>query len=183
LLPSALGVGGVIGVLMLVYGAFSYVPVDPTSPGAVAPVPTTTTPSPATTSAGTPGVVTSTSPPVGQPSGPPAATPTTTTPTVDPRQVSVEVRNSTSVGGLAGRLSDYLGGLGWAMRDPGNFSPPLDKTTIFYPAGLEDGARALAALVPGDDAAQVKPADSDDLAVDAVTVVVGEDAADWSPPD
>jgi hypothetical protein len=179
LLPSLLGVGGVVGVLMLVYGAFSYTPVEGgSSAGPAVPVATVTTSPPAD---GTPGVITSTSP-VASPGSTPVRTTASPTPTLDPQKVSVEVRNSTSVSGLAGRLSDYLGGLGWAVREPGNYYPPLDQTMVFFPPGLEAGARALAALVPGDDSKQLAPVSGDDLAVDAVTVVVGKDAAGWRPP-
>lgn len=95
--------------------------------------------------------------------------------------IPVVVLNSTSEEGLAGRVSDYLGELGWSTGPIGNFTVTTDRTTVYYPEGYEDSARALAAAAPGSGSlvALAIP----EVSEDALTVVLGEDAVDWVPPD
>lgn len=117
---------------------------------------------------------------------PPATTPATTAatttspPPVTIPPTTVVVLNSTGVAGLAGRVSEHLGGLGWQVGTPDNFAPTLDVTTVYYPEGLEAEARLLAAAAPGDadTVAPVIP----EVGADVLTVVVGTDAEAWVAP-
>lgn len=95
--------------------------------------------------------------------------------------IPVVVLNSTSTAGLAGRVSDYLDGLGWSTGPIGNFTVTTEQTTVYYPEGYEDAARALAAAAPGSGirVAAVIP----EVSAAALTVVLGEDAVDWLSPD
>lgn len=82
------------------------------------------------------------------------AAPTTTTtepprpPVRAPSQVGVLVLNATSVGGLAGRLTDQLADLGYRTAPPDNHSENLDTSVIWYVEGYDREAAILAEQVP-----------------------------------
>ena len=58
---------------------------------------------------------------------------------------AVNVFNGTSTAGLARQVSGVLATRGWQIQQVGNWSgKPLTKTTIYYPAGYEQAATALA---------------------------------------
>jgi hypothetical protein len=92
----------------------------------------------------------------------------------------VVVLNSTEASGLAGRVTDYLAGLGWATGAPDNFAPLLEATTVYYPEGQEAVAQLLAAAAPG--AADVVLPAIPEVADNVFTVVLGSDAEDWVAP-
>ncbi len=167
MLPALLAVGAIAAVVLLLIGIFGQ---DPSPNPGVAATGTTSTSKPPTT--------------------PPTTTPPTTAPTTEASTTlpttpsipttSVLVLNSTDISGLAGRVSEYLGSLGWNVVGPNNYAPPLDVTTVYYPEGQEAAAQQLAAAAPGD-------ADTIALAIpavpaDALTVVLGADAATWVAP-
>ncbi len=82
-----------------------------------------------------------------------AAPATTTTepprpPVRAPSQVGVLVLNATSVGGLAGRLTDQLADLGYRTAPPDNYSENLDTSVIWYVEGYDREAAILAEQVP-----------------------------------
>ncbi|WP_234401916.1 LCP family protein [Thermobifida halotolerans] len=69
-------------------------------------------------------------------------------PGVDPADVSVRVRNSTAVDGLAARTAEELRALGFTVPEVG---APLSRlpstTTVYHGPGREDAARTLAAAL------------------------------------
>jgi LCP family protein required for cell wall assembly len=67
---------------------------------------------------------------------------------VDPSTVTVQVVNATGRTGLAATNTTALAGLGFATTAPTNGAVQR-TTTISYPAGMENQARAVAAHVPG----------------------------------
>ncbi|MEO6199702.1 MAG: LytR C-terminal domain-containing protein [Cryobacterium sp.] len=71
-------------------------------------------------------------------------------PTVDPT-LSVTVLNGTLTIGLAGSVSEVLGGDGWNVGALGDAaSPDIPNTVVYYAeAGLEGAARGVAESLPG----------------------------------
>jgi hypothetical protein len=95
--------------------------------------------------------------------------------------LDVIVLDSTSTQGLGTDMSLYLARAGWFLLSPGVYSPERETTTIFYPDGYEDVARALAPFLVGLDGTQVQP-NPPGAPTDSLTVVLGTDATAWSPP-
>jgi LytR cell envelope-related transcriptional attenuator len=60
----------------------------------------------------------------------------------------VGVLNATGVPGLAGRAQEALEAGGWPVPATDTYSGDVDVTTVFYPPGEEETARALAAQFP-----------------------------------
>lgn len=128
--------------------------------------PPTTTTSTAPTSTSL--TVTSTTSTTGQTTTTTTAPPTSTTVAVrPPSEVRVLVLNSIGVDGLANQVSAMLGGMGYSMLPPDNYSPLLETTRVWYVPGFEAEAFVLAAEFPD---AQIEQ--NPDLAVDADVVVV-----------
>jgi len=58
---------------------------------------------------------------------------------------AVDVFNGTSTPGLARQVSSVLATRGWQIQQVGNWSgKPLAESTVYYPAGQIDSAKALA---------------------------------------
>lgn len=76
----------------------------------------------------------------------PGATSSGSSGSVDRGASPVVVLNDSKVSGLAARTSVTLQGLGWDVQDSANWQGvALTEPTVYYPAGQEDAARALAA--------------------------------------
>ncbi len=69
-------------------------------------------------------------------------------PVRDPAQTGVAVLNATNQTGLAGRVTERLGGLGYRTADPGNHSEDLARSLIWYLPGYDREALLLASQVP-----------------------------------
>lgn len=80
-------------------------------------------------------------------------TTTTTKPvsgTNDPSDVSVLVLNGSNIAGVAGKISDSIGALGYKTLTPGNDTSKDTGTSIYYKSGFEKDAKQLANnVVPG----------------------------------
>jgi hypothetical protein len=107
-------------------------------------------------------------------------TTTTTTTTVAHASVSVLVANATGAGLLAAHYSSVLGAQGWAVR------PPVDATTtegtsaVYYAAGQQESAAAIAVAL-GLKPAAVQPLTASVPVTSAsgidVVVIIGPDLA------
>ncbi|MEV7677737.1 LCP family protein [Streptomyces sp. NPDC088341] len=84
--------------------------------------------------------------------------------------VAVTVLNGTGVPGKARETAGRLRGLGFRISGTGNAPAPADRTTLSYPEGLADQARAVAARLPG-----LVPVRSDRAAPGTVTLTIGPD--------
>lgn len=128
-------------------------------------------------------VVTAEAPPTTEPAGttstvPPSTAPSTTTTTEPPRppvrepsQIGVLVLNATSVGGLAGRLTEQLAELGYRTAPPDNHTENLDSSVIWYVEGYDREASALSEHVPEAEL-MLFPGDAPRA---PITVVLGAD--------
>jgi hypothetical protein len=183
---ALMAVGSIAAVVLLMVGIFGEVPrstsadlphvptsVKPTSPTSTAPPPTPGLPTitPSTTAPQT------SAPQTSAPQTGTASTPTSVAPIAIP-ELEVIVLNSTDVPGLATRVSNYLGALGWHMGPAANFPSFLDVTTVYYPEGQEAAARQLAAVTPGN-AHAVAPV-IPEVEPDVLTVVLGADSSEWT---
>ncbi len=63
---------------------------------------------------------------------------------VDRSSFEVVVLNQTARGGLAGSVAEELRGAGWDVPAVGNFRGTVPATTVYYPAGGERAALAVA---------------------------------------
>ena len=105
---------------------------------------------------------------------------TTTSPTTTvaslraPTEIQVRVLNGVGTPGLAATVSAELQGLGYQMLDPGDYSPALAQSRVWYAEGFEGEAFELAAEFPD---AQVEQA-NDELDAEADIVVVLGDSYD-----
>jgi hypothetical protein len=112
----------------------------------------------------------------------PQATTTTTRalPTHTASSVKVLVVNGTSVSGVAGKLKTRLASGGWDLLAPTNTTSPAQASAVYYAAGYQGDAQAVAAAAGlGAGAlqamtAQLPVADSSGA---QVIVVVGPDLA------
>ena len=77
-----------------------------------------------------------------------SAPPTTLRTARQPSEVRVIVLNSIGVTGLAGELSDQLGGMGYQMIEAANYTPELSDTMIFHADGYSLEALDLSEAVP-----------------------------------
>jgi hypothetical protein len=119
--------------------------------------PATTSPTPTSTTSATASITPASTPPA-PPSSAPATTaattsaPATSAATEAPAQrPEVVVLNQSGRAGLAGRTATMLRAAGWTVVATGNFRGTVVATTVYYPAGLDDAAAALAADLPGAD--------------------------------
>ena len=99
-------------------------------------------------------------------------------------EVSVQVANSTTVRGAAGRLTDRFKTLSYITNTPTNYAgTPLDRTRIYYKAGSLLEARAIAGVLELDADNDVFPMLSDTSAITDfesphVLVALGTDLAE-----
>jgi LytR cell envelope-related transcriptional attenuator len=81
---------------------------------------------------------------------PAPALPSPTEPVTAPAELRSEVGvlNATGVPGLAGRAQEALEAGGWPVPATDTYSGDIEVTTVFYPPGEQESARALAAQFP-----------------------------------
>jgi hypothetical protein len=79
-----------------------------------------------------------------------ASTVTTPAPVTAPPELRAEVGilNATEVDGLADQASEALEAGGWTVPATDSYSGEIDVTTVYFPPGMEESARALAAQFP-----------------------------------
>ena len=159
--------GGILAVGIVVYLGLSAMSTTETPGSTSSTAPSTTTTAILTTTSEASTTTTTTS----------TTTVTTTAPTTttvalrSPSEIQVRVLNGVGIAGLASEVSAELEALGYQMLEPGNYSPVLAQSRIWYDATFEGEAFELAAQFPD---AQVEQA-SADLDVDAdIVVVLGE---------
>ncbi len=73
--------------------------------------------------------------------------PSTTTTTIPPSSVDVLVANGSQVNGLAGRTTATLKSAGWGTLPAVNATAQVTKTMVYYLAGFEPSAAAVAAAL------------------------------------
>ena len=99
-------------------------------------------------------------------------------------EVSVQVANSTTVRGAAGRLTDRFKTLSYITNTPTNYSgTPLDTTVIYYKPGSLLEGRAIAGVLELDADEDVRQMPADMSAVQGfespdVLVALGTDLAE-----
>ena len=78
---------------------------------------------------------------------------------LDPSQVPVVVSNAAGISGLAGEVTTQLQGLGYITSDPETAPELSDFTAIYFAAGFEAEARAVAEALgyPADQVVQPAP--------------------------
>jgi LCP family protein required for cell wall assembly len=86
----------------------------------------------------------------------------------DPADVSVRVVNGTGTAGLASSTASALRKLGFTVAGTSNSGSTTTLTTVTYPAGTEEQAKAVAQRVPGATVAQSS-------SVQTVTLTLGTD--------
>jgi hypothetical protein len=86
-----------------------------------------------------------------------------------PAGLEVVVLNQTSRGGLAGSVAETLRRAGWEVPAVGNFRGVVPSTTVYYPAGAEGDAMAVAEDLPTEP--RVRPRFGN-LSTSRLTVVV-----------
>jgi hypothetical protein len=104
--------------------------------------------------------------------------PTTTTTTVPHSSVTVVVANATETNGLAGLKSTFLTSQGWAVQAPVDAATTEATSSVYYAAGQQEAAAAIAtelgikpaAVVPLTSAVPVTGVSGID-----VVVVIGSD--------
>ncbi len=110
---------------------------------------------------------------------PPHASTTTTT-TRPPSTVPVLVANATGVGGAAGNVTNQLQAAGWSMQPPVNASARVPSSHVYYVAGRQQQADAIALalhLPSTAVAAYTTAAPISSIGTAEVVVVVGPDLA------
>lgn len=65
-------------------------------------------------------------------------------PAVDRSKVYVEVYNNSAVTGLAGRIAQKAGDVGWQVVGADNWYGTIPTSTVYYPKKLERAAKLLA---------------------------------------
>ncbi len=111
---------------------------------------------------------------------PDETTTTTTEAPLPPAQVKVLVANGSSVTGAAGAQTDQLEALGYVTGTPTNADGTVPATIVYYQAGFEAEAAALATAIgaPATAVAAMPPVPPvDDLQLANLLVVVGPDIA------
>jgi hypothetical protein len=83
---------------------------------------------------------------------------------------SVVVLNQTGVTGLAARVADKLRAADWTVTGIGNWQGNVPSTTVYYPSGAEQSARALASALGQN---RIRPRVSG-MALDQLTVILAE---------
>jgi len=97
----------------------------------------------------------------------------------NPAEVTVLVANGARINGLAGRVSDQLKAANYVVAEPDNTKAPADASMVFYAAGYEADAAAVAALLsPAPATAPLpEPPPVDDMKGAQILVVAAADLA------
>jgi hypothetical protein len=108
-----------------------------------------------------------------------ATTATTVVAAHNPAEVTVLVANGASIAGLASKISDELKAANFVVAEPTNTKAPAAESAVFYVAGYEADAAAIASLLtPAPKTAPLPdPPPVDDLAGAQVLVVAAADLA------
>ena len=109
------------------------------------------------------------------------AHPTTTTTTVPTAHVPVLVANASGITGAAEAVTNQLKPAGWALLTPVNASAQVTKSNVYYLAGQEQSAKAIATtlqLPASDVVPYTTSAPVSSIGTAEVLVVVGPDLAD-----
>lgn len=109
---------------------------------------------------------------------------TTTVAARPPAEVPVVVLNGTNTSGVAAKYADALAAAGYQVGESGNAEPDVQATQVFYLAGYEREAAAVAAAV-GAPAGAVQPLPATppgEIGGAQVVVVIGPDLAAVDPP-
>ncbi|WP_040635248.1 LCP family protein [Mycolicibacterium phlei] len=96
--------------------------------------------------------------------------------TTDPRDVTVQVSNSTGQEGLAASAAGELENLGFNVTTPDDYPDPLSTTTVFFSPGNEEAAATVASTLPNPTIERVTGKG------DIVQVVLGADYYGINPP-
>lgn len=97
----------------------------------------------------------------------------------DPAAVTVLVANGSGVKGAAAKVAEVLKASNFVTATPANTKSPVNASAVYYAAGYEADARAVAALLKPSPSVSVLPATLPvaDLAGAQVLVVVAADLA------
>ena len=97
-----------------------------------------------------------------------------------PHTVSVVVANATNTSGLAAHYTTVIGAGGWAMQTPTNATSSETTSTVYYAAGMQQPAAAIASSI-GVKPAQVQLISTATPVQSAtgmdVVVIIGQDLA------
>ena len=104
---------------------------------------------------------------INQLQGKPADPGLATAPAAKPSSVTLDVLNGTAVAGLAGRNAAALRKLGFRVETIDS-TASTNTTTVEYPPGAQNQAKAVATAVPGAQLTQTE-------SVKKVTLVLGAD--------
>ena len=107
-------------------------------------------------------------------------TTTTTAPLRPPAQVKVVVANGSGVDGAAGKLTTTLQGMGYATGNPADAPANVSATVVYFAAGFEGEAQAVATAIGGQPAiAQPMPTPPPiaDTQSASVLIMLGPDLA------
>lgn len=108
----------------------------------------------------------------------------TTLPARSPAEVTVIVLNGTTVSGAAGKYSTAIGSAGYQMLEAGDAPTKTPATQVFFTAGFEREAAAvaLAAGAPATAAPALLPTPPPgEVGAANVVVVIGTDLASLTP--
>lgn len=114
------------------------------APGASTPAPVIAAPAPASLPPAQPPQAQPPAPARAAPAAPPVAAPQPAS-----LVVPITVLNNSRITGLAARAAEQFERQGWPVRLTGNFTGRIRSTTVYYEAGQEGSARALARDVEG----------------------------------
>jgi LCP family protein required for cell wall assembly len=90
---------------------------------------------------------------------------------VPARTITVQVLNGTGTSGRAAQVAEQLRAAGYTVIGTGNAPAPAGQTTVTYPPGLEQQAKALSARLKTPVTTEQDPA----AAPGAVTLTIGSD--------
>jgi hypothetical protein len=148
--PPAWFLVGSVVVCLAAAGWLGWLLLDRADDDASRATPTSSTSSPAasaTTPTPTPSPSATTASPTPTPKPKPKPTPTKTTPPPVQRDAPVSVLNNTGISGRARTFSGVVSQAGWNVVAVGNWRGSVPGNTVYYPGGLEDEAKLLAADV------------------------------------
>ncbi|MCV7280597.1 LCP family protein [Mycolicibacterium flavescens] len=96
--------------------------------------------------------------------------------TTNPRDITVQVSNSTGQNGLAATAATALETHGFNVTTPDDYPDALDSTTVFFSPGNEEAAATVASAFPNPTIERVSGKG------DVVQVVLGSDFYSVNPP-
>jgi len=104
---------------------------------------------------------------------------TTTSAKHDPASVTVLVLNGAGINGLASTIGNKLTAANYVVAEPANTKAPADESAVYYAAGYQADAEAIAALLtPAPKVSPMpQPPPVDDLKGAHVVVVAAADLA------